>query len=601
MPSRATGKQSSLPGSISYSRASGVAGVCRMYRHSGARPNRSVCSFVRVLLAAQVLLLAVADVTLAEPRSGVWARHGMVVSQSLQATEAGLEILKAGGNAVDAAVAVSLALGVTEQYHSGIGGGGFILVYLAESGRVVAIDARERAPGRALRDMFEGAPERSREGALSVGVPGLLAGLDMALLEHGTMSLAEVIAPGIRLAREGFTIGYSYSRKIAEKEEKLKKYPESAEIYFLPDGKPPPPDHVLVQEDLARTYETIAREGSVAFYGGELGERIARFVEGEGGILTAGDLASYKALVREPISGDYRGYRIHSMPPPSSGGVHLVQIMNVLEGFDLAPLGFGSSSYLHTLAGAMSWAFRDRASCLGDPDFVEVPVGRLTSKEYAAQFRRAVREDTVLVLSGEGLCADREDNTSHLSVVDRWGNAVSLTQTVNLDFGSGLTVPGTGIILNDEMDDFAAEPGVPNAFGLVGAEANAIVPGKRPLSSMTPTIVTKDGSLFMVLGSPGGPRIITAVLQVLLNVIDFRMELGDAVAAPRVHHQWKPDALLLERWGFGKDVVRSLEARGHKIEEAGALGAVQAILVDRESGYLFGSADPRLGGTAAGY
>jgi gamma-glutamyltranspeptidase/glutathione hydrolase len=525
----------------------------------------------------------------------------MVVSQSSHATEAGLEILQRGGNAVDAAVAVSLALGVTEQYHCGIGGGGFILVYLAESGRVVAVDARERAPQAATRDMFKGAPGKSTEGALSVAVPGFLAGLDLALARHGTMSLAEVTAPAAKLAREGFRIGYTYSRKIEEKREKLARQPENARIYFLSDGSAPPPDHVLVQKDLARTYDTIAREGVKAMYGGKLGDTIARFIREQGGIVTAADMSSYAPVVREPVTGSYRGYSIFSMPPPSSGGVHLIQMMNLLEGDDLAEMGVGSSAYVHALAEAMKWAFRDRASCLGDPDFTEVPVGRLISKDYAQEFRGTLDADTVLVLTGEGLCSDDEGNTSHLSVVDRWGNAVSLTQTVNLDFGSGLTVPGTGIILNDEMDDFAAEPGVPNAFGLVGAEANAVAPGKRPLSSMTPTIVTKDGAVVMVLGSPGGGRIITAVLQVLLAMIDFRMDVGDAVAAPRVHHQWKPDVLLLERWGFGKDVVAALEARGHKIEETGALGAVQAILVDRESGYLFGSADPRLGGTAAGY
>jgi gamma-glutamyltranspeptidase/glutathione hydrolase len=562
---------------------------------------KQLCAAALSFLAVITCLALTGEPALAEPQSGVWARNGMVVSQSSHATEAGLEILKRGGNAVDAAVAVSLALGVTEQYHCGIGGGGFILLYLAESGRLVAIDAREKAPALAARDMFKGAPEKSREGALAVAVPGLLAGLDMALGHYGTMSLAEVIAPSIRLAREGFAIGYSYSKKIEEKEEKLKRHPESARIYFLSDGKRPAPDHVLIQEDLARTYETIAAGGAGAMYGGALGERIARFIGEEGGIVSGEDLTSYRAVVREPVTGTYRGYHFYSMPPPSSGGVHLIQILNVLEGYDLGTLGFGSSSYLHHLAEAMKWAFRDRASCLGDPDFADVPVGRLISKEYAAEFRAMVREDTVLVLLGEGLCADSGGHTSHLSVVDRWGNAVALSQTVNLDFGSGLTVPGTGIILNDEMDDFAAEPGVPNAFGLVGAEANSVRPGKRPLSSMTPTIVTKDGALVMVLGSPGGGRIITAVLQVLLNVIDFGMPVGDAVAAPRAHHQWKPDELLLERWGFGKDVVKALESKGHRVGESGAMGSVQAILIDRKEGYLFGSADGRLEGTAAGY
>lgn len=571
-----------------------------MARLHGAFIIAIVFSFSLFVLPQSVPLVA-------QNSKGVWAKNGIVASQNKYATQVGLDILKRGGNAVDAAVATSLALGVTEQYHSGIGGGGFILIFMANSKGAVAIDAREKAPLKAHRGMYAGEDDtkKSTEGALAVAVPGLLAGLDRALDEFGTMTLEEVITPSIRLARDGFQIGVYYSRKIAEKEEKLKRHPETAKLYLLPDGSAPPPDYILVQEDLARTYEEIAEVGVDYMYHGDLAKRIARYVQGQGGIITTGDLASYRAVRREPVKGNYRGYRIYSMPPPGSGGVHLIQMLNVLEAYDLRSLGFASSDYVHLLAEVMKWAFRDRAVYLGDPDFVKIPIERLISKEYAILFRERVKEDTVLVLEESrdpiSELFEGEGNTSHLSVVDRWGNAVSITQTVNLNFGSGLTVPGTGIVLNDEMDDFASRPGVPNAFGLVGSEANSIAPEKRPLSSMTPTIVTRDGSVVLVLGSPGGPRIITSVLQVLLNVIDFGMGLGDAVSAPRVHHQWKPDVLYMERMGFGKDVVKNLRARGHVVRQEGPWSSVQAILFDTESGLLFGTADRRLEGRAAGY
>jgi len=566
-------------------------------------PFRSAC---RNLLLLQALLLSgpIFSMTArAQLSKGVWAKNGIVVSQNRYATRVGLEILEKGGNAVDAAVATSLALGVTEQYHSGIGGGGFILIYDARTGRVTAIDAREKAPAKSHRDMFPGLQDsiKSREGSLAVGVPGLLAGLGAALDDFGTMKLEEVIAPSVRLAREGFEIGYYYSRTISNKVKKLKRHPETASVYLLPDGSPPPPDFVLVQEDLARTYEKIGREGIDCFYRGELAVEIAEYLQEHGGILTTRDLDSYDVVKRKPVVGTYRGYTVYSMPPPSSGGVHLVQMLNNLEGFDLTDIGFGSSAYVHLLAETMKWAFRDRALYLGDPDFVPVPVERLISKEYAREFRSQVRPDTVLVLEDTSVGSAGGGGTSHLSVVDRWGNAVSITQTVNLNFGSGLTVLGTGIVLNDQMDDFAAQPGIPNAFGLLGSEANSIAPGKRPLSSMTPTIVTKDGSVVLVLGSPGGPKIITSVLQVMLNVLDFRMGLQDAVAAPRVHHQWRPDSLYLEVSGFGRDVVVNLQLKGHALRERGPWSSVQAIFIEPGTGFYFGAADTRLEGSAAGY
>ena len=535
-------------------------------------------------------------------------RRGMVVSQHPLASEVGLSILKQGGNAVDAAVATAFALGVVEPYHSGIGGGSFILIRNAGTGETVAIDAREEAPMAARRDMFrrngvvvEGL---STKGPLAVAVPGTVAGLALALEKYGTMSLREVMEPSIRIAEEGVEIDPFFHDVLVDKRDLLARDPETASIYLKTGSEPHPAGFRLIQSDLAGTYRKIAEGGPEAFYRGEIAAAIAACMKKSGGIITRDDLIAYAPIVREPVRGTYRGLEVVSMPPPSSGGVHLVQILNMMEGFDPPdPDASGPDIvYLQHLIESMRLAFRDRALYLGDPDFVEVPVDRLLSKEYA----RGLRESLKGGGAGEGETGDDGDQkssdggTSHLGVIDADGNMVSLTQTINLWFGSGVTVPGTGIILNDEMDDFSAMPGVPNEFGLVGSEANAIEPGKRPLSSMCPTVILRDGKPFLILGSRGGPRIITSVLQVALNVIDFGMDPGRAIEAPRVHHQWLPDLLYVEK-EFPPDLRLALEGRGYRLEEMKAgIGCVSGILVDEE-GRITGIPDPRGIGAARGY
>jgi gamma-glutamyltranspeptidase/glutathione hydrolase len=498
----------------------------------------------------------------------------MVSSQHPAASEVGRAILQAGGNAVDAAVATAFAIGVVEPYHSGIGGGSFILVRDAGSGEVVAIDAREKAPAAADRDMYRRGGEvvagLSASGPLSVGVPGTVAGLSLALERYGTMTLAEVLAPSIEIADAGVPVDPFFHDVLSEKRELLLRFPATAAVYLEDGVRPFPEGTRLVQKDLAETYRRIAREGADAFYRGAIADAIADHMAATGGLITREDLADYTPVIREPIHGTYRGLDVYSMPPPSSGGIHLVQILNMLEGTDLSGADPLDTGYLRRLARAMSLAFADRARYLGDADFVDVPVERLISKEYA----RERLEETARGSGGEVPGADgavrqgagaRGGGTSHLSVVDAAGNAVSLTQTINLWFGSGVMVPGTGIVLNDEMDDFSAASGVPNEFGLVGSEANAIAPGKRPLSSMCPTIILRDGRPFLVLGSRGGPRIITSVLQVAVNVIDLGMDLRRAIDAPRIHHQWRPDLLYVEA-SLPERVREGLEGAGYRWE-----------------------------------
>ena len=545
----------------------------------------------------------------------------MVVSAEAHATRAGHAILEAGGNAVDAAVAVSFALGVTEPYHSGLGGGGFLLIRTA-GGEVVAIDARETAPAAASRTMYtaEGvAEDASRRGGLAVAVPGLLAGLALALERHGTMTLAEVLAPAIELAEAGFPIGQRHARVLRLWREwgPAERFPETAGIQLPPGGGEVEPGWHLVQTDLAATLRGIAAGGSDLFYRGALGEAIAAAVRSAGGILSREDLAAYRPVLREPLRGSYRGFEIISFPPPSSGGVALLTMLNILEPFPLGETEAGSSLSIHRVAEAMKLAFADRATHLADADFVPVPVAELTAKDYGRALAERLRPDAVLAVEGSGLpvappqhagepeggAASEADGggTTHFSITDGWGNAVAVTQTINLLFGSGLTVPGTGIVLNDEMDDFSVAPNRPNAFGLVDTRgANAVEPGKRPLSSMTPTLVLRDGSLYAVLGSPGGPRIISSVLLSLLGILDWGADVSAAVAAPRFHHQWRPDRLFLEP-EIAWDVRAALAARGHPMEVAGRRwSSVQAIVVDPETGWHRGASDPRSDGLALG-
>ena len=529
----------------------------------------------------------------------VYAANGMVASQEQLATAVGVDILRRGGNAVDAAVAVGFALAVTLPAAGNLGGGGFMMVHDAASGETVAIDYREMAPGGATRDMFlnvdgDADPNLSRFTPLAVGVPGTVAGLALALEEYGTMPLAEVLAPAIALAEDGFEVTAELSQSLKRSRERLTRWPSTAAIFYHSDGRAYEPGEILRQPDLAASLRLIAAEGPDAFYEGAIADAIAAEMRRSGGIITRDDLAAYEAKLRAPVTGSYRGTDIQSMPPPSSGGTHVVQILNILEGYDIAAHGAGSAASIHLMAEAMKRAYADRSEYLGDSDFVDVPVAGLTDKDYATELRALIdpEQATPSEAIGHGdPFAYESDQTTHFSVVDAAGNAVSNTTTLNFSYGVGLVAEGTGILLNNEMDDFSAKPGVPNAFGLIGGDANAVEAGKRPLSSMSPTIVLKDGTVFLVTGSPGGSRIITTVLQVILNVIDHGMNVAEAAAAPRIHHQWLPDELRVED-GLSPDTVRLLEAMGHNVVVKSTMGSTQSIL-RREDGALFGASDPR--------
>ncbi len=584
-------------------------------------PRRSALLLWRVGLALSLLGAALSfrsDPAVAASRLPAQGERGMVVSSQVDATRAGVEILRAGGNAIDAAVAVAFAVGVTQPFSTGLGGGGFLLIHLAD-GRVVAVDARETAPAAASRDMYlqPGVEEdASIRGPLAVATPGLVAGLALALEEYGRLGLAEVLAPAIRLADEGFAIGPYHARMIERMRERLpaERFPETARIQFPPAGVVAKPGWRLVQKDLAGTLRRLASEGIDGFYRGPVADAIAAHMRRSGGLIRSEDLTGYAPKLRAPVSGSYRGIIVHSYPPPSSGGVILLEILNILEGFDLRAHGAGSSASLHLIAEAMKLAFADRAAYLGDSDFVDVPVPRLISKRYAAEqraridppwFQRApwhwLSGSRAIEVKGPGLPAN-DSGTTHLSVTDALGNAVAITKTINTPYGSGITVPGTGIVLNNEMDDFAKAPGLPNVYGLVDTRgANAIAPGKRPLSSMSPTLVLKDGELFMVTGSPGGPRIISTTLLTILNVVDYDMDVQAAVAAPRFHHQWVPDKLFVEP-ATPADVVEGLRARGHQVGVSERnWSAAEAIVIEPQSALHLGGTDPRRGGLALGY
>jgi gamma-glutamyltranspeptidase/glutathione hydrolase len=570
------------------------------YRKSLPRPERRASALRAAVLAA---LLAVAPASArAAAAAPAYGEHGMVVTSQADATRAGVALLRAGGNAVDAAAAAAFALGVTQPFSTGIGGGGFLLLRL-DDGRAIAIDARETAPQAATRDMYLQpgvAEDASVLGPLAAGTPGLVAGLALAVEKFGTKPLAEVLAPAIRLADAGFAIGPYHAHMIETMRRRLpaERFPETARIQFPPAGEAARPGWRLVQKDLARTLREVARRGASGFYQGRVAEAIAKEVAERGGLLDVHDLAAYRAVPRETVSGSYRGYEIHSFPPPSSGGVALIEALNILEGFDLAARGAGSSASFHLIVEALKLAFADRAAFLGDPDFVDIPVPLLIGKSYAAElraridppwYRRApwnwLRGERAIHVEGPGLPPE-DFGTTHLSVTDAQGNAVAITETINTPYGSGITVPGTGILLNNEMDDFAKAPDTPNVYGLVDTRgSNAIAPGKRPLSSMTPTVLEKDGKLFLVTGSPGGPRIISTVLLTILNVVDYGMDVQEAVAAPRVHHQWIPDVVYVEP-EVPEDVVAGLRHRGHTVERSERdWSAAEAIEVDPASGW----------------
>jgi gamma-glutamyltranspeptidase/glutathione hydrolase len=535
--------------------------------------------------------------------------HGVVVAQEARAARIGVEVLRRGGNAVDAAVATGFAMAVTYPRAGNLGGGGYMVIHLAGRHHDVAIDYRETAPAAATRDMFldqngEADPRKSRDSALAIGVPGTVAGLALAHARYGSgkFRLADLIAPAIALARDGLPIEDDIAESLPNAAGRLARWPSAAKIFLKSDGRALGPGDQLVQSDLADTLELIARNGPRAFYQGAIADKLVAAVRAEGGILTVEDLRNYRPLERKPVRGRYRGYDIVSMPPSSSGGVVLIEMLNILEGYRSGELGADDAERAHLLVEAMQRAYADRAAYLGDPASVTAPLARLMSKPYGQKLQAAIdpaHATPARDIRPEGTLTNEGDNTTHFSVVDRFGNAVSNTYTLNFSYGVGLVAEGTGVLLNNELDDFAAKPGAPNAYGLTGGDANAPGPGKRPLSSMTPTIVLKGGKPFLVTGSPGGSRIITAVLQVISNVIDRRLPIAGAVAAPRIHDQWLPDEVVVER-GFRPDLVEGLEGFGHKVREDQPRTSANSILVTPQ-GFL-GAADPRSrGAAAAGY
>jgi gamma-glutamyltranspeptidase / glutathione hydrolase len=528
------------------------------------------------------------------------APAAMVVSGHPLASEIGRDILRAGGNAVDAAVAVGFALAVVHPEAGNIGGGGFMVIRTAD-GTVRSLDYRETAPARATRDMYldaNGEPtERSVTGHLAAGVPGAVAGLTAAHQQLGRLPFDSVIAPAIRLARDGFVVDDYRSESIRSDSARLSSFPASLAT-FLPGGRPPEPGSKLVQPELAITLEAIGKHGAAGFYQGIVADLLVGEMERGGGLISHADLAGYRAIWREPIVIRYRDHTIYSMPPASSGGVTMGEILNIMEGYDPLP-PFGTPMLMHREAEAMRRAFTDRNRHLGDPDFVRNPLDRLLSKEYAAGLRGEIGERATPTPRFDPAAAGGS-STTHYSVVDAEGNAVSCTTTLNESYGSAVTVTGAGFLLNDEMDDFATAPGKPNMYGLVQGEANAIAPGKRMLSAMTPSIVLDpSGRLYMVVGTPGGPRIITMVYHVISNVIDHRMPLPEAVTAPRMHHQALPDSLQVEDDGFTKSTLDSLRSRGHSVSSRGYWGDVEAII--RTPAGWQGVSDPRRGGGGAGY
>ncbi len=570
--------------------------------------------FVLYALVACLFAVATPVPSRAASRAPLESSHGMVVASVAPAVDAGRDILALGGNAIDAAVATAFASGVAHQFSSGIGGGAFIVIRLAD-GRSFAVDAREVAPASASATMYLDAngdvvKEASRVGSLAVAVPSLVQGLHEAHARFGKLPWAQVVAPAAGLARHGVEVGPHHRRILGFVQKRLADFPETARVQ-LADGEVPEVGWKLVQPDLARTLDAIAARGPTAMTQGEIAEAIVKAAEGA---VTLEDLAGYEVKWREPVRGEYRGHEIISMPPPSSGGVLLVEMLNALEPFDLKALGHNSSGMIHLVAEAMKLAFADRAAHLGDPDFHPVPVEWLTSRAYAETLSARLRKPPfwkrapwnwgaphLLRVSGPGAPPD-DSGTTHISVMDEAGNAVAITQTVNTLFGSLITVPGTGIVLNNEMDDFSASPTTSNFWGAVGeTSVNAVAAHKRPLSSMTPTIVVKDGAPLMVVGSAMGTIIMSTVLQTLINTIDFDMGAQAAVSAPRVHHQWKPDGIMLEP-EHPRDVRERLSEIGHELIDRGFyLGAAELIVRDPKTKRFSAGADPRRDSGAAGY
>jgi gamma-glutamyltranspeptidase/glutathione hydrolase len=562
-------------------------------------------SFPRQTLASLAAALICAPPVQAGGESAQTGR-GIVATVHPLATDAAVETLKQGGNAIDAAVAAALTLGIVDGQNSGIGGGCFMLIRLAD-GKFVAIDGRETAPAAATRDMFvrgdKADPELSLTGPLAAGVPGALAAYDYALRRYGRLSLKALLPGGAKIAEHGFPVSRHYAQRLAASAKELNLF-EASRTAFLPDGVPKEAGAILRLPDLAKTYRAIADNSPDWFYRGPFAAATADWMKNNGGRLTVEDFREYQAKLREPVFTSYRGFQVAGFPPPSSGGVHVAQILNIMENFNLKTMGPGSADFIHLVTEAMKLAFADRAYWLGDPDFAKVP-RNLVAKGYAAKLAKQIRMDRAAVVPQHGTPESATEDvfqkhTTHFSTADAEGNWVACTATVNTSFGCKVVVPGTGVVLNNQMDDFSAQPGATNYFGLVGAEANAIAPGKRPLSSMSPTIVLKDGKPILSVGAAGGPTIISQTVLAIIHTIDFGMDPATALAQPRFHHQWKPDELIVEK-GIGEEVLGQLEKRGHKLKRTDSLGAAQAVGASSTSQGFLGAHDPRVEGKAAGW
>jgi gamma-glutamyltranspeptidase/glutathione hydrolase len=592
---------------------------CAEARLTLTRGGSLMISFMaerRKIVAAILLVVALCIPAAAQERRSytppaaaaihaVVAEHGMVVAQEKLGARIGADVLKRGGNAVDAAVATGFAMAVTYPRAGNIGGGGFMVIHSAERHEDVAIDYRETAPAATTPEIFLGPdgkpdPAKSRDSALGIGVPGTVAGLTLALEKYGSgkFTLAELLKPSIDLARDGIVLTDDMADTLPAIYRRLARWPASAKIFSRADGSSLREGDRLVQADLAATLSAIAEQGPRGFYQGPVAEQLAKAVKDAGGIMTPDDLKSYSAVIREPVRGSYRGYDVVSMPLPSSGGVVLLEMLNILEGFPMSDMQQGSVPALHVMIEAMKRAYADRARYLGDPAFVNAPIATLVAKDYAAKQRASINLDHATASTDVFSPAPPREgsNTTHYSVVDAKGNAVSNTYTLNFPYGVGLVAEGTGVLLNNELDDFTAAPGASNAFGLVGYEANLPGPGKRPLSSMSPTIVLKDGKPVLVTGSPGGSRIISTVLQVIVDVLDYHMDVAAAVAAPRLHHQWLPDEVRIEH-GFAEDTLAGLKAKGHRVIEPMGQTSANSIAVADHG--LLGAPDPRTRGAEA--
>ncbi|PXF30677.1 gamma-glutamyltransferase [Pokkaliibacter plantistimulans] len=592
--------------------------------------NKTRSAFAISLLSLSIAAALLPAGSQAASLPAVEAQNGMVVSSQALASQAGIDILKLGGNAVDAAVAVGYAQAVVNPCCGNIGGGGFMTLHLAD-GKDTFIDFREMAPAAATANMYLDDKGELKKGAslygyLAAGVPGTVKGLEMALAQYGSgkVSREQIMAPAIKLARDGFVLTRADTDVLDTSLQKFRDDKEAGKIFLRADGSPLQPGDRLVQSDLANTLEAIASSGADAFYKGKIPEAVAAASKAGGGILSVEDFGNYKAAERTPVRCDYRGYEFISAPPPSSGGTTMCQILNILEGYDIKAMGYGSAESVHYMTEAMRHAYVDRNTLLGDPDFVKMPLDKLLSKEYAASIRKEINADkaTPSEQVQPGIGPHEKPETTHYSIVDKDGNAVSTTYTINGRFGAGVIAPGTGFFLNDEMDDFTTKVGTQNLFGLVQGKTNAIEPGKRPLSSMSPTIVTKDGKVFLVVGSPGGSRIITITLETVMNIIDHGMGPQEAVDAPRIHHQWLPDQVYFETRGLSPDTLKLLAGMGYKMVEQTPWGAAELIMVglpaDKSGsassgndgavsgkvreGYLYGANDARRpAGAAIGY